>query len=208
MERYHASEKDTVPYKKIEEGIHYLNLDKMPMDEINKLMPELEKAKAIICDLRGYPKGNHDLINHLLKEKEELKWMFVPQIIYPDYEKVSYRKIGWNMEPVEPALTAKVVFITNGRAISYAESFMGYIEGFQLATIVGQPTAGTNGNVNAFTLPGGYRVTWTGIRVLKHDGSRFHGVGIIPHVLVERTIKGVKAGRDEFLDKAIEIAKQ
>jgi C-terminal processing protease CtpA/Prc len=208
MEHYQASQKDSLQYKKIEEGIHYLNLDKMPMDEINKLMPELEKAKAIICDLRGYPKGNHDLINHLLKEKEELKWMFVPQIIYPDYEKVSYRKIGWNMEPVEPALTAKVVFITNGRAISYAESFMGYIEGFQLATIVGQPTAGTNGNVNAFTLPGGYRVTWTGIRVLKHDGSRFHGVGIIPHVLVERTIKGVKAGRDEFLDKAIEIAKQ
>ncbi|UCH93815.1 MAG: hypothetical protein JSV88_26595 [Candidatus Aminicenantes bacterium] len=85
---------------------------------------------------------------------------------------------------------------------------MSYIEGFQLATIVGQPTAGTNGNVNPFTLPGGYRVSWTGMRVLKHDGSQHHGIGIIPHVRVERTIKGVKQGRDEFLEKAIWIAKQ
>jgi C-terminal processing protease CtpA/Prc len=207
-EYYSLSRKDIVNHKEIEAGIHYLNLDAISMAEINKLMPELEKAKAIICDLRGYPKGNHGLINHLLKEKEDSRWMFVPQVIYPDYEKVTYQEFGWQMQPVEPALTAKVVFITNGRAISYAESVMGYIEGFQLATIVGQPTAGTNGNVNSFTLPGGYRIGWTGMRVLKHDGSPHHGVGISPHVLVERTIKGVKAGRDEFLEKAIEIAKQ
>jgi C-terminal processing protease CtpA/Prc len=202
-----ASKKDRVQYKKIEEGILYLDLDRIPMDEINKLMPELEKARAIICDLRGYPNSNHGLINHLLKEKENSRWLWVPQIIYPDYERVTYRKTGWNEEPVKPTLTAKVVFITDGRAISYAESFLAYIEGFQLATIVGQPTAGTNGNVNLFTLPGGYRITWTGMRVLKHDGSPHHGVGIIPHVRVERTIQGVKAGRDEFLEKAIEIAK-
>jgi C-terminal processing protease CtpA/Prc len=171
-------------------------------------MPELEKANAIICDLRGYPKSNHGLIKHLLKEEENSLWMWTPQIIYPDFEKVAYRKYGWHMKPVEPALTAKVVFITDGRAISYAESFMGYIEGFNLATIVGQPTAGTNGNVNPFVLPGGYRISWTGMRVLKHDGSQHHGVGIIPHVRVERTIQGIKAGRDEFLEKAIEIAKQ
>ena len=208
MELNQAAQKDTVPYKKIAEGIHYLNLDQLTMDEINRLMPELEKAGAIICDLRGYPRGNHGLINHLLKEKENSQWMWAPQVIYPDYEKVTYQKLGWEMEPARPTLRAKVIFITNGRAISYAESFMGYIEGFQLATIVGQPTAGTNGNVNSFTLPGEYSVTWTGMRVLKHDGTTHHGVGIIPHVLVERTIKGVKAGRDEFLEKAIEIARQ
>ena len=46
-----------------------------------------------------------------------------------------------------------VVFMTNGSAISYAESYMGYIEGYKLATIIGQPTAGTNGNTNPLILP-------------------------------------------------------
>ena len=27
---------------------------------------------------------------------------------------------------------------------------------------VGGPSAGTNGNINPFTLPGGYRIIWTG----------------------------------------------
>jgi len=85
---------------------------------------------------------------------------------------------------------------------------MGFIEHYKLATIVGQPTAGTNGNVNPLMLPGGYYVTWTGMRVVKHDGSQHHGVGIIPHVLMKRTIKGVREGRDEFLEKAIELAEK
>ena len=202
------SRQDTAEYKTLAGDIHYLNLAKISMAEIDRLMPELEKARAIICDLRGYPNGNHGLLNHLLKEKENSRWLWTPQVIYPDYQKVTYQEYGWDLEPVKPLLKAKVVFITDGRAISYAESYLGYIEGYRLATIVGQPTAGTNGNVNPFTLPGGYRISWTGMRVVKHDGSPHHGVGIIPNVPVERTIRGVKQGRDEFLEKALEIARK
>jgi C-terminal processing protease CtpA/Prc len=84
---------------------------------------------------------------------------------------------------------------------------MGNIEGYKLATIVRQPTAGTNDNINPFNLPDNYRLSWTGMKVVKHNGSQLHGVGIIPDVYVNKTIKGVAEGRDEFLEKAIEIAK-
>ncbi|MDW7759531.1 MAG: S41 family peptidase [Acidobacteriota bacterium] len=191
----------------LEPGIHYLNLSVISMEDIEKLLPDLAKAKAMICDMRGYPNGNHGLIAHLLRDKENSRWMGVPRIVYPDYEQVDYHWSGWNMQPKEPSLTAKVVFITDGRAISYAESYMGYIEGFDLGVIVGQPTAGTNGNINPFELPGGYTVTWTGMRVVKHDGSQLHGVGILPDVPMERTVDGVRQGRDELLEKALEIAK-
>jgi len=209
MKFYETSRSPLHTSKKIEEGIYYLNLDKITMPEIDKLMPELEKAKSIICDLRGYPNENHDLIGNLLKEKDTSDaWMKIPQVIYPDYEKVTFENSGWAMEIRTPHLNAKIVFIVDGRVISYGESFMGFIEHYKLATIVGQPTAGTNGNINPFLLPGGYRLIWTGMRVVKHDGSQHHGVGIIPHVLVERSIKGIREGRDEFLEKALEIARQ
>jgi C-terminal processing protease CtpA/Prc len=54
-------------------------------------------------------------------------------------------------------------------------------------------------------LPGGYRIIWTGMKVLKHDGSQHHLIGIKPTVPVSRTIQGVMAGKDEFLEKAIAI---
>jgi len=99
------------------------------------------------------------------------------------------------------------VFLTDGRAISYAESCMGIVEHYRLGEIVGGPTAGTNGNVNPLVLPGGYTLAWTGMKVLKHDGSQHHGIGILPTVPVSRTRAGVAAGRDELLERALELLK-
>ncbi|MBD1397318.1 peptidase S41 [Pontibacter sp. JH31] len=189
-------------------GVTYVNIGKASMKDIKAAMPTLQQSKAIICDLRGYPNSNHDLINYLLPARDtSSQWMQTPHIIYPDQEKiVGYRKSSWGLRPKSPRLTAKVIFLIDGQAISYAESYMSFIEHYKLATIVGQPTAGTNGNINPFMLPGGYRISWTGMKVLKHDGSQLHGVGILPDVYVEKTIQGIREGRDEFLEKAILLA--
>jgi C-terminal processing protease CtpA/Prc len=56
-------------------------------------------------------------------------------------------------------------------------------------------------------LPGGYTISWTGMRVLKHDGSQHHGVGIRPTVPCSRTVQGITDGRDELLEKAIETVR-
>ncbi len=95
--------------------------------------------------------------------------------------------------------------MTNGGAISYAESLMGIVEAYSLGEIIGEQTAGTNGNVNPISLPGGYTFQFTGMKVLKHDDTPHHGVGIHPTVPVSRTIKGIREKRDEFLEKAIEV---
>jgi C-terminal processing protease CtpA/Prc len=197
--------------KKISNNIYYINLDRTPDSIINRVMPELVKCKSIIFDLRGNPGANINfLISHLLTQNDTSKmWMRVPQIIYPDGENiVGYKPFGWELKPQTPHLDAKIIFIINGKAISYAESFMSFIEHYKLATIIGQPTAGTNGNINPFTMPGEYRITWTGMKVVKHDGSQHHGIGIQPTIFLSRTIKGVREGKDEFLDKAIELANQ
>jgi len=193
--------------KKLEDGVYYVNIGNTEMKDIAAMMSEFNTAKAIICDLRGYPRGNHDLIAHLLTKEDNDKWMFVPKIIAPDYENVSYTGLGWEMKPKTPHISAKVIFLTGGGAISYAESYMGFIKHYKLATIVGQPTAGANGNVNPFTLPGNYSIRFTGMKVKLHDGGQMFNLGIQPDVFVNQTISGVIAGRDEYLEKALEILK-
>ncbi|QED36681.1 peptidase S41 [Antarcticibacterium arcticum] len=195
-------------YKLLDENIYYLNLSKIEMDTITSLLPQLQQAKGIICDLRGYPNGNHGFISHLLKEKDDSKqWMRVPKTVYPDQEKsTGFEYFGWELQPRKPYLgDKKVVFIIDGRAISYAESYMSFIEGYELATIVGQPTAGTNGNINPFTLLGNFSISWTGMKVVKHDGSQLHAIGVLPDIYVNKSIVGFKEGRDEFLEKAMEV---
>ncbi len=196
--------------EEIENDIFYVNLNKAEIDKIREKIDVLASSKGVIFDLRGYPRGNHEVLSHLLTETDtSSSWMGVPQIIYPDQENVAgFTKHGWHMQPKEPLITGKVVFLTDGRAISYAESVMGFIEHYKLAEIVGQATAGTNGNVNTFELPGGFRLTWTGMRVLKHNGTQHHLIGIQPTVPVQRTIQGLIEGRDEFMEKALEIIKR
>ncbi|GJM22124.1 MAG: hypothetical protein DHS20C15_20390 [Planctomycetota bacterium] len=45
-------------------------------------------------------------------------------------------------------------------------------------------------------------ISSTGMRVLEHDGSTHHGVGVLPTHPVERTRKGLAAGRDEQVEAA------
>ncbi len=196
--------------QELEDNIYYVNLSHATWPEIKNKIQDLAAARGVIFDLRGYPNGNHQVICHLLKENDTSKaWMQIPLIIYPDQENiVDYQRMGWGLMAQKPRIEGKVVFLVDGRAISYAESFMSFIEHYKLAEIVGQPTAGTNGNVNPFVLPGGFRVSWTGMKVVKHDGSQHHLLGILPTVPVERTIRGVIEGRDEFLEKGLELVKR
>jgi C-terminal processing protease CtpA/Prc len=196
---------DTTTIKKLKDGVYYLNIGTTEMAAIKARLPEFESAKAIICDLRGYPRNNNEFINFLLTSKDDNKWMFVPQLTRPDYEGVKYEGLGWSLKPAKPHLNAKVIFLTAGGAVSYAESYMGFIKQYKLATIVGQPTAGANGNVTSIALPAGYSIRFTGMNVKQQDGSQLQGIGIQPDVFVKETIKGVAEGRDEFMEKALEL---
>jgi C-terminal processing protease CtpA/Prc len=199
--------KEPLPNKieQLRSGIVYLDFDQINDLELQQALPLLETATGIIIDLRGYPKVSPDFIGHLIDEPVTTARWHIPQVKYPDRYQLDFDFSNWSIEPRQPRLTAKVVVIIDGSAISYAETCLGIIEHYQLAEIVGQPTAGTNGNVNEFTLPGGYLIWWTGMKVLKHDGSQHHGVGILPTVPVKRTIQGIAEKRDEFLERAIEI---
>jgi C-terminal processing protease CtpA/Prc len=192
-------------------GIWYVDLDRITTEDFTKALPDLEKAKGIVFDMRGYPNGlnAHVLFGHLIEKPVQSAHFLVPTLGRPDRTDMEFDSGGrWTIPPLKPYLKSKRAWIIDGRAISYAESCMGIVEAEKLGAIVGEATAGTNGNVNPFTVPGGYRIMWTGMKVVKHDGSPHHGVGILPTVPASRTRAGIAAGRDELLEKALEaIAK-
>lgn len=193
----------------LEPGIFYVDLSRVMDADFDRVLPLLTAARGVIFDLRGYPQhlGTGFLAHLTSVPIQSARWN-VPIITRPDHIIDDYNTSGrWDIRPLAPRVRGKLVFLTDGRAISYAESVMGIIEAYKIAEIVGEPTAGTNGNINPVDLPGGYRVVWTGMRVLKHDGSQHHGVGIQPTVRVSPTLRGIREKRDEQLEAAIRIVK-
>jgi len=192
--------------EELEPGIFYVNLDLVEIGTFQEHVDELAAADGVVFDLRGYPNGNHMALTYLTGQNLNSAFWKVPQIIYPDHDgEAHFAESRWDLPPSEPRFQGRIVFLTDGRAISYAESVMGIVEHYRLGEIVGQTTAGANGNVNPFSLPGGYRISWTGMRVVKHDGTQHHLVGIRPTVPTDRTIQGVRDGRDELLERALEL---
>jgi hypothetical protein len=191
----------------IRPGIFYVDINQVTDNLFNAALNSLSKAKGIVFDLRGYPSNVSTVIlQHLVRDNSARSAQFlIPKIVLPNQQGFVWEDSGWPLPPAAPRLEGKIAFLTGGSSISYAETYMGIVENYHLAEIVGGPTAGTNGNVNPFTLPGGYGLRWTGMKVLKQDGSQHHGVGILPTVPVSRTLQGIAEGRDEILEKAIEV---
>ncbi len=99
----------------------------------------------------------------------------------------------------------KVVIIVNEKTQSQAEFTSMAFRCAPNATIIGSTTAGADGNVSKIDLIGGISTYISGIGVYYPDGRETQRIGIVPDIEVHPTIKGVMEGRDELLEKAIEI---
>lgn len=186
-------------------GIFYVDVGLISDEDLNNALPMLTQAQGIVFDLRGYPYFlSTGLLSHLSAGEIRTPTVQIPLVTLPDRPLFRFEQRSYGQPSLTPKLTARVAWLTYGGAISYAESYMGIVEGHRLGEIVGEATAGTNGNVNYLGVPGGYTLRFTGMRVLRSDGSLLHGVGIQPTIPVTRTLEGLRAGRDEFLEKAIE----
>jgi len=184
-------------------GIVYIDL--RGLDDLGPWEDAMRAAEGVIFDLRGYPgDAAGDMIRLLADKPVKSAYWQVPIRVSPTLEP-TWDESRWTKRPKLRGLDAPAVILTDANAISWAETVMGIVEAYELAPIVGSPTAGTNGNVNVFSPLPGYTVSFTGMRVTKHDGTPHHGVGIQPTHPVSPTWAGVAAGRDEVLEAAIEL---
>jgi C-terminal processing protease CtpA/Prc len=198
------------PIAELDGGVYYVDLTRAPWSRVRETMNRLAQARGVVFDMRGYPEnprgGSVQVVQHLAQDTVRAAPAQTPQVMYPDQDSlVGYDSDRFTLAPNTPTIDGPVVFLADARAISAGERLMGIVKHYDLATIVGQPTAGASGAINPTDLIGNYQVTWTGQRVRKHDGSQHHLVGIRPDVEVERTIDGVRSGRDEVLRKGLDV---
>jgi C-terminal processing protease CtpA/Prc len=71
--------------------------------------------------------------------------------------------------------------------------------------IVGSQTAGAFGEVVKVFLPMNITVQFTVNSIFDIQMRSMQGIGILPDVEVRPTITGIRAGRDEVLEKGIEV---
>ena len=94
-----------------------------------------------------------------------------------------------------------MVFLSGGGSISYAESTLGVVEGYRLGDIVGGASGDERQRQPLHATGWVHRV----VDRYARDEAQRHAVGIIPTVPVSPTVSGIRAGRDEVLERAVQL---
>ena len=189
----------------VDPGIFYVNsLNNIDLDTV---FDTLAEAKAVIYDLRFLETQSlYRIIQHLTQKPLSFQQMRVPQIIYPNRKHWTFHSyVPQQIIPREPTFQSKSIVITN-TITAAKELLVGLLDYYNLATTVGVVTAG-NGRLSNIFVTYGQRVEFSGIEVLKHDGSQLYIKGYEPHFPVQNTMQAFIEGRDLYLEKALEIAR-
>ena len=103
----------------------------------------------------------------------------------------------------EPHYSGKVVILVDETTQSSAEYHSMAFRARPNAIVIGSTTAGADGNVSRFPLPGGASSMISGIGVFYPDKKPTQQIGIVPDIEARPTIAGIRAGRDEVLEVAV-----
>lgn len=194
-------------HKLLDENIGYINPGQLSKNEIDKIMNKFMNTEGIIVDLREYPSEFivYDLGKMIISKPTIFSKISVPsqsvpgefifekdQIVNPD-DKKHYK--------------GKVMILMNERSQSQSEFTVMALKKGTNAKVIGSNSIGTDGNVTEVYLPGGVTTLITGLGVYNPDGSQTQRIGLKPDIYIKPTIDGIKEGRDELLEKAIDVIK-
>jgi C-terminal processing protease CtpA/Prc len=204
MYRWYRVNENEKCYKLLEGNIGYVTLANIKNEDIPIIKESFKNTKGIIIDIRNYPSAftPFTLAPFFISNATPFvkfsvgntdnpgEFTFTPALVIP--------------KPAE-TYQGKLVVLVNENTQSSAEYQSMAFRAGNNTTIIGSQTAGADGNVSTISLPGGLRTMISGIGIYYPDGTQTQRIGIVPDVKVEPTINGIKQGKDEVLNKAIEI---
>lgn len=192
-------------YRLLSPEVGYICLGNIQSALIPAIFEKFKNTKGIVIDIRNYPAESvvHSLGKYLMPKATAFMQGVYGSVTFPGlFSPRPIRKVG---EKNRNYYKGKVVILINEITQSHAEYTAMAFRVAPNATVVGNTTAGADGNVSKFSLPGGVYSVISGVGIFYPDGKPAQRVGIVPDIEVKPTVAGICAGRDELLEKAYEV---
>jgi len=193
------------PFKLINENTGYV----FPGKYKNAMLPDIKKlfasTKGIIIDMRCYPSEFMPFTfgNYIKGLSTPFVKFTLGSVAYPG--SFAFGATVPNGKKSSDNYNGKVVVIVNAISQSQAEYTTMAFQSSPNVKVIGSTTAGADGNVSDIVLPGGLKTMISGIGVFYPDGKPTQRVGVKIDEVIYPTINGIKQGKDELLDKAMEM---
>jgi hypothetical protein len=195
----------TAKWKKWNCNVGYVNMGILMTSDVDTIYSILKNTSSIIFDLRNYPNGTAWPIANLIYPHHTcFSKLALPDVTYPGTFSWYNDYLGYNGNP--GYYQGHVIILCNQETQSQAEFSCMILKAMPNSTIIGSQTAGTDGDVTSFKLSQDIRTGFTALGVYYPNGDSTERIGIVPDSVVYITAEGVRQGRDEVLEKALQVA--
>ena len=195
-------------YLILEGNIGLINPESFRSTLFRNMMEDLRSTNGLIIDLRQYPPvGMFGISSYFTTEYTPLFAQYSPSKAIPGAYVREVYSDGYRPEDAELGVyhyDKPVVVLIDESSQSISEWFAWSIGKGENVVLMGQNTIGTLARTGNAPLPGGLWFTFTSVLAELDDGSQVQRVGITPDIPVSRTIQGIKEGRDELMEAAMD----
>ena len=199
-------------YELLENNIGLINPSRLEDGQLANVMEYFANTNGLIVDLRQRPAYTlppfpMQLAEFLVEETQLFFRLTVPSQSIPSVFTDLIRGYagGFRGMSANPYIYEQnVVLLMNERTISFPESAVMALQNGSNVTVLGSNSMGSNGDIRILPLPGGITMSFSSLGVFTPEGGQTHRIGLSPDVYVRPTIAGIRDGRDELLEAAIE----
>ncbi|MEN0045924.1 MAG: S41 family peptidase [Bacteroidota bacterium] len=178
----------------------YVHMGRLTREEVPQMFATMQKMPGIVIDIRNYPNGTlWTMVDYLYSNPINFSAFTIPDLRYPGKLDFQQHRIGRGGRPYK----GKLLILFNEDTQSQAEFTIMGLELHSDALKIGSQTAAADGNVSYIYLPGNIRTAFSGLGVFYPDGRETQRIGIVPDIEFHPTIEGVRAGKDEMLEYAL-----
>ena len=185
--------------------------------QFDRAFPDFARVQGLVLDLRSAATGKTEFAYQILARLSDrplaaVRWRT------PQYRAVFrawnladsaitwYEPDGGTVAPRidRPSYGGPIAVLTSSATSGAAEDLVAAFHAAGRGPVIGEPTAGSAGDVATFTLPKSWSVQFSVTRHRSPDGTEFAGAGVKPDVLVSPTVNDLLAGKEPALEKARE----
>lgn len=213
---YDPAQLEQPPFRLLADSVGYIYAGTFSREHLAQVVQTLPRTRALIIDLRTYPLKVDGALIALIGQSLRTESVVVRQALYQTLALpgLFYRQEQWLFEDFGE-VAARCTEPYKGRVILLVDEMTQSNPEFQAMAFqscpqtqtIGSPTSGANGSIVWIPLPG-QLTSFSGIGVLYPDGTQPQTVGVRLDVEVLPTAEGLQAGRDEVLERALELARQ
>lgn len=204
------------PFRLLADSVGYIYAGTFTREHLAEVGQTLPRTRALIIDLRTYPMNVDGALIALIGQSLRTESVVVRQALYQTLALpgLFYLQEQWLFEDFGE-VAARCTEPYKGRVILLVDEITQSNPEFQAMAFqscpqtltIGSPTSGANGSIVWIPLPG-QMTSFSGIGALYPDGTQTQTVGVRLDIEVLPTAEGLQAGRDEVLERALELARQ